>query len=67
MDGTTFAITIKKNIAAGWGATTICVRCVSTATAPDTNFDFNSWRIEQYADCSTAMVLKNSALEFTVP
>ena len=55
MDGTSYAVTIKRNIQAGYGPVTVCVQCKNSNSAGPQTSNFNNWAIEQYMDCSTAL------------
>ena len=57
IDSTTFTITLKRDVTAGWD-TSICIRCTS-AGSTDTS-SVTSWAVKQYKDCTTALTTKTA-------
>lgn len=57
MDPTSYAVTIKRNIQAGYGPIGFCLQCKSDHQTSN----HHSWPIKQYMDCSTSLTPKLSS------
>jgi hypothetical protein len=55
IDSTTFTITLKRDVTAGWD-TSICIRCASSTDSSEVT----SWAVKQYKDCTTALTTKTA-------
>jgi hypothetical protein len=62
MDPTTFTITLKRDVVAGYSLTNMCVRCSSSSGGTK---DRSPWNVAQYKDCTTALTVKSSGLPAT--
>ena len=53
-----YKVTVKRNVAAGFGPVSLCYKCTSSNGHQTKTF---TWTIQQVMDCNNAMVLKSQA------